>query len=1101
MDQNKFLELLKGIQTPDTEIVKASTTELRKTYYPNPQSLLWLLHILTSHDAPEVRQQAAVEALRLISKHWVALPEDQKPAIRERLFETTLNETKPLVRHSAARVIASIAAIDLEDGQWASLPQSLFQASTSDKVAHREVGIYTLFSLLETAGDVFEDKLPGLFSLLSNTIKDPESPDVRVNTLLCLSRVAMLIQPDEDPENLARFQEMFPAMVAVLKAAIDEENDDRVMQSFEVFQTLLGCESALLNKHFKDLLIFMIDLGADTDIQDESRTQALSFLMQCARYRKMKIQGIRDMGENLTLKAMQIATEIDDDEDEDDVTPHKTALGLLDLLATSLPPRQVIVPLLKALPQYVNSDNPKYRQAGILSLGMCVEGAPDFIATQLDGLMPIVLKLLNDPVMGVRGAALNGVARLADDLAEELCKHHAELIPALLKNLDAATVQASSEAENEKNLETLKGACSALDSVTDGVDKETVAKYVPELVPRLVQLLNHEDLNVKASAAGAIGSIAGSAMDAFLPYFEGTMEAMSKYVTIKDSTEELDLRGIVTDSMGSMAEAVGPVAFQKYVQPLMQASEEGLNLGHARLRETSYILWSTLAKVYKEEFTPFLEGVVGALMASLNQEESDLDFEIGEEAREILGDEVVIAGKKVKLVTPATSKVEIDDLDNMEDDDDEDEDWDDLTAVTAVALEKEVAIEVLGDVLSNTRKNFMPYFEKAIETIVVLVEHSYEGVRKAAIGTLWRAYACLWALMEDHTGEKWTPGLPLKSQPSEELLKLGEVVTAATMSVWEDEVDRAVVTDINRNVSASLKLCGPAIMTQDKFTELMTSTVAAILTKSHPCQNDMGDEDDHDDLDEEESSEYDWLVIDTALDVIIGMAKALGTQFGELFKVYQKPITKFASSSTNYERSTAVGVIAECTRHMGAGVTPFTAPLLKLLIHKLTDEDPETKSNAAYALGLLIFHSTDSAAYLPSYNSILGKLEPLLQTQRARTLDNACGCVTRMIMAHPDKVPIGDILPVLVDLLPLKEDYEENEPIFTCIAGLYQHQNADVISLTPKLVPVFEAVLGEPAEQLEDETRAKVIATVKFIAEKNASLIQGHPALLAAVRG
>jgi len=1099
MDQQKFLELLKGIQTPDTEIVKAATTELRKTYYTQPQSLLWLLHILTTNDAPEIRQQAAVEALRLVPKHWVALPDEQKPAIREKLFESTMEETRALVRHSAARVIAAIAAIDLEDGEWASLPNNLFQASTSPKVSHREVGIYTLFSLLETAGDVFEDKLPGLFSLLSNTIKDPESPDVRINTLLCLSRVAMLIQPEEDPENLARFTEIFPAMVAVLKGAVDEENEDRVMQAFEVFQTLLGCESALLNKHFKDLLTFMIDLAADTSITDESRTQALSFLMQCARYRKMKIQGIKDMGENLTIKAMQIATEIDDDEDEDDVTPHKTALGLLDLLATSLPPRQVIVPLLAALPQYVNSEQPKYRQAGILSLGMCVEGAPDFIATQLDGLMPIVLKLLNDPVIGVRGAALNGVARLADDLAEELCKHHAELIPALLKNLDAATGQASSEAEKEKNLDILKAACSALDSVTDGVDKAIVASYVPELVPRLVQLLGHEDLNVKASAAGAIGSIAGSAMDAFMPYFEGTMDAMSQYVTIKDSTEELDLRGIVTDSMGSMAEAVGPVAFQKYVQPLMQASEEGLNLGHPRLKETSYILWSTLAKVYKEEFTPFLEGVVGALMTSLNQEESDLDFEIGEEARELLGDEVVIAGKKVKLVTPE-SKPEIDDLDNMEDDDD-DEDWDDLTAVTAVALEKEVAIEVLGDVLTNTRKNFMPYFEKAIETIVVLVEHSYEGVRKAAIGTLWRAYACLWALMEDHTGKKWSPGLPLKEQPSEELLKLGEVVAAATMSVWDDEVDRAVVTDINRNVSASLKLCGPAILTQDKFTERMTSTVASILTKSHPCQNDMGDEDDHDDLDEEESSEYDWLVIDTALDVIIGIAKALGSQFGEIFKVYQKAITKFASSSTNYERSTAVGVIAECTRHMGAGVTPFTAPLLKLLIHKLTDEDPETKSNAAYAIGLLIFHSTDSAAYLPSYNTILGKLEPLLQTQRARTLDNACGCVTRMIMAHPDKVPIDDILPVLVDLLPLKEDYEENEPIFTCIAGLYQHQNAAVISLTPQLIPIFAAVLGEPAEQLEDETRAKVIATVKFIAEKNPSIVQSNPALVAALQG
>jgi hypothetical protein len=32
--------------------------------------------------------------------------------------------------------------------------------------------------------------------------------------------------------------------------------------------------------------------------------------------------------------------------------------------------------------------------------------------------------------------------------------------------------------------------------------------------------------------------------------------------------------------------------------------------------------------------------------------------------------------------------------------------------------------------------------------------------------------------------------LPLKSQPSEEVLKLGEVVSIATLSVWDDEVDR-----------------------------------------------------------------------------------------------------------------------------------------------------------------------------------------------------------------------------------------------------------------------------------------------------------------------
>jgi hypothetical protein len=720
-----------------------------------------------------------------VPKHWPALPAEQKPAIRAKLLESTLSEEKALVRHSSARVIAAIARIDLDDGQWDELPGVLFKAATSGDVAHREVGVYILFSLLEIAGDAFEDKLPGLFQLFSTTIKDRESAEVRINTLLCLSRVAMLIQPDEDEENLKRFVTIFPDMVAVLKGAIDEDNEDQTMQAFEVFQTLLGCESALLNKHFKDLLTFMMDIGANTDISDESRSQALSFLMQCARYRKMKIQGIRDMGETLTIKCMQIATEIDDDEDDDEVTPHKSALGLLDLLASSLPPRQVLVPLLKELPKYVNSEQPKFRQAGILALGMCVEGAPDFVATQLDTLMPIVLRLLNDPQIGVRLAALNCVARLADDLAEELCKHHSDLIPALLKNLDAASVQAASEADQEKNLDILKASCSALDSVTDGIDKATIASYVSELIPRLGRLLSHSDLLVKASAAGALGSIAGSAKDAFLPYFENVIKALSEYVTIKDSTEELDLRGVVCDSIGSMAAAVGPVVFQPYVQPLMQASEEGLHLGHPRLRETSYILWSTLSKVYEEEFSPYLEGVVKGLMESLDQEEDDFEVELGEEAKDLLGQEVVFAGKKIKVAS-ATDLPE--DLDGMEDE--SDDDWDDLSAVTAVAMEKEVAVEVLGDVLSHTRKHFVPYFEKAIETTVTLVEHSYEGVRKAAIGTLWRAYACLWALMEDHTGNKWAPGLPLKFQPSGELLKLGEVVTTATLALWEDEVDR-----------------------------------------------------------------------------------------------------------------------------------------------------------------------------------------------------------------------------------------------------------------------------------------------------------------------
>jgi hypothetical protein len=778
--------------------VKAATSELRKSYYPNPESLLWLLQILISHDAPEVRQQAAVEAHRLVDKHWSALPEDQKPAIRERLLESTLNEQMTLVRHSSARVISAIAATTIhdDDWEWSSLPGALAQAAMSKEVAHREVALYILYTLIEASGTFFEDKLSSVFGLLSTTIKDPESVEVRGNTMLCLSRIAIMIDEDEDQperyaENIEHFKQLLPDMVNVLQMAIDQKREEHIMEAFDVFHSLLGCDSALINTHFKDLLNFMAEIAANTTFMNETRTQALSFLMQCTRIRKMKVQGTKDMGENLTLKSLQIATEIVIDDDDDEITPSRSALGLLDLLASSLPPRQVVVPLLKALPQYINSDQPKYRQAGILALGMCVEGAPDFITTQLDNLIPIVMKLLNDPIIDVRHAALRGVARLADDLAEDMSTYHKEIIPALLKNLDSANVQSSNEAEQTKNAHILKASCSALDSVIDGMEKELTLTYISELVPRLGALLSHEDLNVEATAAGAMGSLAGSVEDAFLPYFEQTMKALSKYVTIKDGEDELDLRATVCDAIGSIAGAVGPKAFQPYVEPLMQASEEALHLGHPRLKETSYILWSTLAKVYEEDFTPFLEGVVKALIDCMEQEESDLDVELGEEAKDLLGQEVVIAGQKVKVVAAKDDDPEIEDVDAMEDMDDDDA-WSDFGAITAVAMEKEIAVEVIADVLSHTRKNFIPYFEKTIETVVGLVEHQYEGIRKCAIATLWRAYACLWNLMEDHTGEKWTPGLPLKSQPSEELLKLGQLVTVSTLTIWEDEDDRYV---------------------------------------------------------------------------------------------------------------------------------------------------------------------------------------------------------------------------------------------------------------------------------------------------------------------
>jgi len=265
-----------------------------------------------------------------------------------------------------------------------------------------------------------------------------------------------------------------------------------------------------------------------------------------------------------------------------------------------------------------------------------------------------------------------------------------------------------------------------------------------------------------------------------------------------------------------------------------------------------------------------------------------------------------------------------------------------------------------------------------------------------------------------------------------------------------------------------------------------------LLKRQHPCQRD---DDEDDELPQEETAEYDWLVIETALEVLAGLGTALGEQSGELWKIFQTPILKFCSSQERFERSAAVGTMADCIESMGSACTQYTPKLMATLLKRLSDEDPETKSNAAFGTGLLCLNSNDAKEVLGNYNTILGKLEPLLQPStstsgnsdaeaQARLLDNAAGCLARMIKKSPENVPLAEVLPRLVEILPLKEDFRENEPVFEMIVALYQAENPVIQGLTGQLMPVFEKVLGPPEEQLLDRTKAKVAELVKYIQSK-----------------
>jgi hypothetical protein len=87
-----------------------------------------------------------------------------------------------LVRHSAARVIAAIAGIEMPVNGWPQLLPFLLETATSSQAVHRDVGIYILYTVLETIVEGFQEHLQSLFKLFENLLCDPESAEVRVTT-------------------------------------------------------------------------------------------------------------------------------------------------------------------------------------------------------------------------------------------------------------------------------------------------------------------------------------------------------------------------------------------------------------------------------------------------------------------------------------------------------------------------------------------------------------------------------------------------------------------------------------------------------------------------------------------------------------------------------------------------------------------------------------------------------------------------------------------------------------------------------------------------------------------------------------------------------
>lgn len=1050
----------------DTVQLKAATAQLNREYYKNPACIPALTSIIASSPDQAVRQLAAVEMRKRVSQssgdQWLQLPQDEREQIKAKLPELVVSEQSNLVRHSTARVIAAIAYIELPMNSWNQLLPFLEQTCQSPTAIHREVGVYILYTVLETIVEGFENHLPSFFKLFAVLLNDPESAEVRITTVRALGVIAQYIDSD-DKQAIKQFQDLLPGMITTIGQCVEAGNETGARQLFDVLETLLILEIPLLGQHIPQLVQFLLQCGSNRGFEDDLRVLSLNALNWTVQYKKSKVQA-HGLAPAILEGLMPISTE-PEPEDLDDDAPSRSALRIIDCLATSLPPTQVFPALRTLIQQYFTSPDANYRRGAMLALGVSVEGCSEFMTPLMPQVWPLIEVGLNDPDATVRKASCVAVSCLCEWLEEECASRHTVLVPTLMQLVNDPVTQRS--------------ACTSLDAVLE-ILGDKIEAYLPLIMERLVGLLETAPIAVKSVVIGAIGSAAHASHETFLPYFQPTMERFKHFLVLRGEGEEQELRGITMDAVGTFAEAIGKDHFRPYFGDMMQQAFEGIQMGSARLRECSFLFFSVMSRVFEDEFAPYLPNVVPALIQSCKQHEH------GEEGFTVSTSEASInfasgssPANAITVTDDANGSIELEDVDvdKM------------LDVNSTICIEKEIAADTIGTIFAATRQHFLPYVEQSTIELIALLPHYYDGIRKSAVDSLLEIIRTFYDLSNP---EEWQPGsvpsVPLQPQ----VQSLISHIWAPLLEMYETEDNKKVVSALCVGLAETVNKIGPAFL-EGRVDELGT-IATQILDQKAICQQDP-DQDENDEAPEDQA-EYDSMLISAAGDLVAAIASALGPDFAGAFPRYFPLIAKYYKKSRSLsDRSSAIGCLSEIIAGIKFAVTPMTQPLLELFFRALSDDDAEVQCNSAFAIGLLIEHSeVDLSAH---YLNVLAALRPLFvitedgPTARFNARDNAVGAVARIIVKNTAAVPLDQVLPVFFDALPLKHDHLENTAVFNTIFHLFRTNPPVLQPYMDRLLAIIAYVMDpNNPEQIQSDTRAQLIELIQILNREDPNKVQ-----------
>lgn len=296
---------------------------------------------------------------------------------------------------------------------------------------------------------------------------------------------------------------------------------------------------------------------------------------------------------------------MDDEEGEEDDELLKMGQEAIDRVASALPIEAVCPPLFALVGRFATQEQWQSRHAALAAVKQTAEYIEE--KAHVDEMAKLLLQHLEHAHPRVRYTALHAIGQVANDQAPHFQESwHATVIPVLIKMMDDPVDRVAAM------------AMSAFTSFGEPLDGALMATYAEGLMNKLVgKLQSSQHRGVREESITCIAVIAGVIGEEFKRYYDQIMPILKQLVMHATGEKENRLRGKAFECLSLLGIAVGKEKFlpdaSEALSEMMNSSLDSDDVQREYIKEAS----ERIVQCLKKDFAPFLPALMRGVLSSL----------------------------------------------------------------------------------------------------------------------------------------------------------------------------------------------------------------------------------------------------------------------------------------------------------------------------------------------------------------------------------------------------------------------------------------------------------------------------------------------------